>query len=112
MLVKNKLHLLPFFLVSCLGLLFVINNNQVMAMNNNNKDKKIKTHEPSDKELNDFFQLLNNSKQIILEIRKTIPYLKNASIKEIDEWARFSNIQQINNKRLKTIDLNKTPEKD
>ncbi|MDV3167934.1 MAG: SVM family protein [Candidatus Phytoplasma stylosanthis] len=34
MLVKNKLHLLPFFLISCLGLLFQMNNNQVMAAPN------------------------------------------------------------------------------
>ncbi|WP_051085533.1 SVM family protein [Candidatus Phytoplasma australiense] len=38
---KNKLHLLPFFLISCLGLLFVINNNQVMAMNNLNDENYI-----------------------------------------------------------------------
>ncbi|CAM11983.1 Conserved hypothetical protein [Candidatus Phytoplasma australiense] len=35
MLVKNKLHLLPFFLISCLGILFIVDNKQVMGMNNN-----------------------------------------------------------------------------
>ncbi|QTX02872.1 putative secreted protein, SAP05-like [Candidatus Phytoplasma luffae] len=32
--VKNKLHLLPFFLISCLGLLFITSNNPVMAIPN------------------------------------------------------------------------------
>ncbi|QTX02925.1 putative secreted protein, SAP45-like [Candidatus Phytoplasma luffae] len=34
--VKNKLHLLPFFLMSCLGLFILITINPVMAMNDNN----------------------------------------------------------------------------
>nr|BBF24903.1 phytoplasmal effector causing phyllody 1 [Candidatus Phytoplasma aurantifolia] len=33
--IKNKLHLLPFFLISYLGLFFLINMNPVMAMNPN-----------------------------------------------------------------------------
>ncbi|AGL90563.1 Conserved hypothetical protein [Candidatus Phytoplasma australiense] len=44
MLVKNKLHLLPFFLISCLGLLFVINNNQVMAMDKLNSESNKETN--------------------------------------------------------------------
>ncbi|MDV3166521.1 MAG: SVM family protein ['Waltheria sp.' little leaf phytoplasma] len=108
--IKNKLHLLPFFLISYLGLFALININPVMAMENNNKGKTITNHEPSDKEVNDFFQLLNKSKQNISEIRKTIPHLKNASIRKIEEWACSSNKQQIKNKIFKTIDLNKTPE--
>ncbi|MDV3195963.1 MAG: SVM family protein [Candidatus Phytoplasma stylosanthis] len=52
MLVKNKLHLLPFFLISCLGLLFVINNNQVMAMENNNPLKTIYSIQKNEKKKN------------------------------------------------------------
>ncbi|WEX20375.1 MAG: putative secreted protein [Candidatus Phytoplasma citri] len=33
--IKNKLHLLPSSLISCLGLFFLMNINQVMAMNPN-----------------------------------------------------------------------------
>ncbi|MDO8059420.1 SVM family protein ['Crotalaria aegyptiaca' phytoplasma] len=33
--VKNKLHLLPFFLISCLGMFCLININHVMAMDPN-----------------------------------------------------------------------------
>ncbi|QTX02904.1 putative secreted protein, SAP54-like [Candidatus Phytoplasma luffae] len=35
MLIKNKLHLLPFFLMSCLGLFILITINPVMAMDPN-----------------------------------------------------------------------------
>ncbi|MDO8058044.1 hypothetical protein OC686_02060 ['Opuntia sp.' phytoplasma] len=48
-------------------------------MDNNNKDKQIKNYEVSDKEINDFFEL---SKRL----KKYIPLLQNASIKEIEEW--------------------------
>nr|WP_249175855.1 SVM family protein ['Parthenium hysterophorus' phyllody phytoplasma] len=53
--IKNKLHLLPFFLMSYLAFFFLININPVIAMDNNNKDKQIKNYEVSDKEINDFF---------------------------------------------------------
>ncbi|QTX02923.1 putative secreted protein [Candidatus Phytoplasma luffae] len=110
MLIKNKLHLLPFFLISCLGLLFITSNNQVMAMENNNKGKTIINHEPSEKEVNDFFQLSKRTKENICYIRQTIPHLKNASVREIEEWICSPNKQKTKNKRLKTIDLNKKPE--
>ncbi|OOP60276.1 hypothetical protein B2G44_00345 [Candidatus Phytoplasma citri] len=110
--IKNKLHLLPFFLIGYLGLFFLININPVMAMDHNNKDKQIKNYtEVSETELNNFFQLLNRSKKNISEIREKIPHLKNASIKEIEQWACSSDTQQTKNKRLKTIDfdLNQHP---
>ncbi|MDO7983679.1 MAG: SVM family protein [Pigeon pea little leaf phytoplasma] len=108
--IKKKIHFLPLFLIIYFGLFFLININQVMAMENNNKGKKIINREPSDKEVNNFFQLLNKSKQNISKIKKTNPNLENASIKQIEEWLCSSNKQQTQNKRFKTIDLNKTPE--
>ncbi|AGL90727.1 hypothetical protein PA0288 [Candidatus Phytoplasma australiense] len=112
MLAKNKLHLLPFFLISCLGLLFITSNNQVMAMENNNKGKTIINNEPSEKEVNEFFQLLKRTKENIFQIKQKNPHLKNFSIREIEEWACSPNKQQPKNKRFKTIDLNKTPEEE
>ncbi|MDV3157556.1 MAG: SVM family protein [Candidatus Phytoplasma australasiaticum] len=125
--IKNKIYLLPLFLMIYLGLFLLININPVMAMNNKNKGKKIINHEISDAEVNAFCQLLKKTKQNIWDIRNTIPHLENASIREIEEWAcqqveKWScsldtqqtknklDTQQTKNKRLKTIDLNKTPE--
>ncbi|MDV3143184.1 MAG: hypothetical protein Q8894_02570 [Sweet potato little leaf phytoplasma] len=108
--IKNKLHLLPFFLISYLCLFALININPVMAMKNNDKGKTITNHEPSEKEVNEFFQSLKRTKENICQIRQKNPHLKNASIQEIEKWACSSNKQQTKNKRFKTIDLNKTPE--
>ncbi|MDV3168213.1 MAG: SVM family protein, partial [Candidatus Phytoplasma stylosanthis] len=32
--IKKKLHLLPFFLISCLGMFLIINDNPIMASSN------------------------------------------------------------------------------
>ncbi|AGL90147.1 hypothetical protein PA0074 [Candidatus Phytoplasma australiense] len=74
MLVKNKLHLLPFFLISCLGLLFVINNNQVMAT----KDDLYKHKEKTE---------MKNKSLIIPNKDKTIIKHKPIANQEIQEFA-------------------------
>ncbi|MDV3166586.1 MAG: hypothetical protein Q8807_02885 ['Waltheria sp.' little leaf phytoplasma] len=92
--IKNKLSFLPLFLISFLIIFFMIKINPIIAMENKNQSKTITNYEPSDQEVNDCFQLLNKSKQNIAAIKRTIPHLKNASIKEIEKWACSSHEQQ------------------
>uniref|UniRef100_UPI0004752F3A hypothetical protein n=1 Tax=Italian clover phyllody phytoplasma TaxID=1196420 RepID=UPI0004752F3A len=93
----------------------ITSNNSVMAMTNN-KGKQISINEPSDEEVNSFFELLKSSKKHIQKIKQKYPYLKNASSREIEEWALYGVVKQQQNqpkhinKKQKTIDLNTIPE--
>ncbi|MBP3059288.1 hypothetical protein FEF22_000600 [Texas Phoenix palm phytoplasma] len=85
-------------LISFIGLLFIINNNKVMAMNKNNseikirknKGKQIANNVPITKEVDEFFQLLQKAKKNIQQIRENNPFLHKASVEEIEEHISLS----------------------
>ncbi|QYC31202.1 SVM family protein [Paulownia witches'-broom phytoplasma] len=110
---KLKKHLLLFKIVLflVLGLFLIANNHQVMAMENN-KGKQILNDEPSDQEINNFFKLVKKSQENIKQLKQKYPHLKNASIKEIENFLSFNiNQQQTNNNNKKRkLDLNTIPE--
>ncbi|WP_341266770.1 SVM family protein [Candidatus Phytoplasma fraxini] len=112
---KNQFKIISIYLFVFIGLLF-INMNQVMAMQNN-KNKQTSEKEPTNEEVDCFFNLLKKQKEIIQTIKLKHPHLKDASFKEIEEWICLDinpkNKLKSSDKKRKAIDLNTIPnEKD
>ncbi|WP_017191936.1 SVM family protein [Poinsettia branch-inducing phytoplasma] len=114
---KNQLNIIYLCLITFIGLLFMNNNNLVMAMENNKNKQILQNEQPIDKEVNDFFRLLKKQKEIIKNIKQKHPHLQNASIKEIEQWICSDIDQKVesqsSNKKQKTknFDLNVVPDK-
>ncbi|WP_349401797.1 putative secreted protein, SVM family protein [Candidatus Phytoplasma solani] len=106
--VKKQLFLFKIVLLVCLGLFLITNIHQVMATENS-KGKQILNDKPSDKEINDFFKLVKKSQENIKQIKQKYPHLKNAPIKEIENFLFFNINQQRTNNNKKKLDLNKIP---
>ncbi|UQV27401.1 SVM family protein [Candidatus Phytoplasma asiaticum] len=75
--VKNKLHLLPFFLISFLGLFLLININSVMAApKKNDKGKEIsssqKKEKTTKKDVSQYYELYNTLENYSEEDRNKI----------------------------------------
>ncbi|MDO8054252.1 SVM family protein ['Opuntia sp.' phytoplasma] len=90
--IKNKLHLLPFFLISYLGLFFLININPVTAMNNNDdiseNNSIVDNHID---EYNDFKNLLLTQGRISKQLINAL--FNHSSITEINFL--LNQIQQV-----------------
>ncbi|MDV3166534.1 MAG: SVM family protein ['Waltheria sp.' little leaf phytoplasma] len=75
--IKNKLHLLPFFFIICLGLFILININPVMAApKKNDKGKEIsssgKQEKITKKNISQYYELYNTLENYSEEDRNTI----------------------------------------
>ncbi|MFW8664746.1 SVM family protein, partial [Candidatus Phytoplasma citri] len=87
--VKNKLHLLPFFLISYLGLFFLININHVMAApKKNDKGKEISSSEKEEKitkkDISQYYELYNTLKDYSEEDQnKIIQILSDPEISKL-----------------------------
>ncbi|WP_341266361.1 SVM family protein [Candidatus Phytoplasma fraxini] len=114
---KNQFKIIYLCLITFIGLLFIFNNHQIMAMQNNKNKQILQKEQPNDEEVNDVFRLVKKQKEIIKNIKKQHPHLQNASIKEIEQWICSDIDQKLesqpSNKKQKNqnFDLNIIPDK-
>ncbi|MBS2126617.1 SVM family protein ['Fragaria x ananassa' phyllody phytoplasma] len=111
---KKQFKIIHLCLITFIGLLFIINNHQLIAMQNNKNKQILQKAQPTDEEVNDFFRLVKKQKEIIQNIKQKYPLLHNASVKEIEEWVcsdiNLKTESQSSNKKTTNLDLNTIPE--